>query len=907
MNEPQPVVPSGGNQPAPVSSAAAEAKPPVNPLATVARPAGAPVRVAVGLAKSPARQALDELNNRAAVFSTLVTTKIEAPVTEPGVPKALVVAKQLTAAETIAQLEKSLAQLIALSKTIELVNTLGTPGDQRSVIIGSALMPLAVMNVAERMRHNQVFSESEERLARTFLAGNGQEINVPEWFSTVRPLIEIYCRMKELPGPEVYLETSKVAEPQFAPLRRNFAAAQQAHMDACNTKGSDSDLALAKSVAVEAIVKQMDELLANTKDIQPQTIEECCHRVELTALPNYQSLQALQGIQRSINFLLRAAFLPTEKAEDKAVNVDIPEIVRGEQLNTGRVRVDLSLALKEVSAPEHKIRLINLFCDAREELVRIQKSVANLGRGSNTSVSRGLNELETSLGCLVSASGSIDRDLVGSALSEKESALQPALGRLFSQKVRRVREGSSGSGAAYEMISVFDLREQVPALQRLIERQLLSPPNEAVFYDNLLSSGTFGKLTEWVKSVRTLVENKKYRELASVLDKEIDLVAKAGASAEYQRKAVLLFTLSALSEKQEIKECLKGCLTKLDQIKDIANAFSTELCKSSDSLKEYGEGLRKKIERAYSFDLSDYWGQREMVQRWHKQLEDNIKLLKNPQAWEGSSPDLVFLNGFLLFGLPGAGKTYLVKCMAVQLGLSLVNISKEDMASAPQSGKKSWETAPTGPPSAEKSVEAIVQEFANFLKTKITEAKDIMKRTNAPACFLLIDELEAEFAKRTSLQGSPRDVGVVNSMLRIIEREMRANPEIFFVGATNHIDMVDPAALRPGRYGIHMEIKLPNADEIKEFFSKALRVQGVTLPEPEKNLDKLAEAASGMTALSLNQTVTRFCALKRIDAAGGTVDKIDIEELLTCAKEMKANQADMLAIKKAMKAAAGED
>jgi hypothetical protein len=145
------------------------------------------------------------------------------------------------------------------------------------------------------------------------------------------------------------------------------------------------------------------------------------------------------------------------------------------------------------------------------------------------------------------------------------------------------------------------------------------------------------------------------------------------------------------------------------------------------------------------------------------------------------------LESCLLFGPPGTGKTSLAKALAKGAGLQLVMTSVAE-----------WFSASDG------HLGAVVKEQKRFFASL---------RASRP-CVAFIDELDA-LPSRGSLSGSSNGdfwAPIITGMLLGIDTLRQACPDVVLIAATNHLDRVDPALCRPGRFDRLIEIAPPNVE-----------------------------------------------------------------------------------------------
>ena len=174
-------------------------------------------------------------------------------------------------------------------------------------------------------------------------------------------------------------------------------------------------------------------------------------------------------------------------------------------------------------------------------------------------------------------------------------------------------------------------------------------------------------------------------------------------------------------------------------------------------------------------------------------------------------------NGVLLSGPPGTGKTLLVRALATESGFSFITVDAAALFSK-------W---------VGESEKALRQVF--------------LKARQASPCILFFDELDTIFPRRGHAQdfgGRERLIGQFLAELGSLE----AFSEVIVIGATNRMDLLEPALLSPGRFSFVIELKPPGVEEREAIL--AIHARDVPL-HPDVSVQRLAEQTEGFTGAEL--------------------------------------------------------
>ena len=173
--------------------------------------------------------------------------------------------------------------------------------------------------------------------------------------------------------------------------------------------------------------------------------------------------------------------------------------------------------------------------------------------------------------------------------------------------------------------------------------------------------------------------------------------------------------------------------------------------------------------------------------------------------------------GVLLSGPPGSGKTLLVRAMATESGFNFITVDAAALFSK-------WVGE------SEKALRQV------FLKAK-----------QASPCILFFDELDTIFPRRDAQGESAGRERLVGQFIGELDA-LNLLSEVMVVGATNRMDLVDPALLNPGRLGMVVKLEIPNAlerEEILRAHTRGLPISGTV------DYGALAELTEGLNGAEL--------------------------------------------------------
>ncbi len=205
------------------------------------------------------------------------------------------------------------------------------------------------------------------------------------------------------------------------------------------------------------------------------------------------------------------------------------------------------------------------------------------------------------------------------------------------------------------------------------------------------------------------------------------------------------------------------------------------------------------------------------LQEEKEELREIVDFLKLPQKYVRVGARIP--KGVLLEGPPGTGKTLLAKAVAGEAGVPFFSISGSDF------------------------VEMFVGVGASRVRDLFADAK-----RNHP-CIVFIDEIDAVARRRGSGMGGGHDEREQTLNQLLVEMDgFGVNEGIIVMAATNRVDILDPAILRPGRFDRKIVVGRPDVKGREEI----LQVHAKNKPLAEDvDLKQIAQTTAGMTGADL--------------------------------------------------------
>lgn len=205
------------------------------------------------------------------------------------------------------------------------------------------------------------------------------------------------------------------------------------------------------------------------------------------------------------------------------------------------------------------------------------------------------------------------------------------------------------------------------------------------------------------------------------------------------------------------------------------------------------------------------------LQEEKEELEEVVDFLKNPNMYTSLGARIP--KGILLVGPPGTGKTLLAKAVAGEAGVPFFSISGSNF----------------------------VEMFVGVGASRVRDLFEQAKR-NAP-CIIFIDEIDAVARRRGTGLGGGHDEREQTLNQMLVEMDgFGVNEGIIVMAATNRVDILDPAILRPGRFDRKVGVGRPDIQGRREILE--VHAKGKPLGD-DVDLDQIARTTAGFTGADL--------------------------------------------------------
>ena len=227
------------------------------------------------------------------------------------------------------------------------------------------------------------------------------------------------------------------------------------------------------------------------------------------------------------------------------------------------------------------------------------------------------------------------------------------------------------------------------------------------------------------------------------------------------------------------------------------------------------------------------------------ELEEIVDFLKQPEKYFGTGAKIP--KGALLTGKPGTGKTLLARAIAGESSVPFIQCSGS----------------------------SFVEMFVGVGAKRVREVFEIA-RENEP-CIIFIDEIDA-IGKKRSMNGfaaNDEREQTINQLLTEMDGFDNTS-QIVVIGATNRIDILDDALLRPGRFDRKIQVSLPDVHGREEILKVHAKDKMLSV---DVSLRDLAKQTTGFSGADL-ANVMNECAIRAVrDGKSGMITPDIVEDV----------------------------
>ena len=278
-----------------------------------------------------------------------------------------------------------------------------------------------------------------------------------------------------------------------------------------------------------------------------------------------------------------------------------------------------------------------------------------------------------------------------------------------------------------------------------------------------------------------------------------------------------------------------------------------------DALKEVRPSALREVQvQVPNVTWDDVGGLDELKEELREAIEWPIKHKEAFDYVDVTSP-----KGVLLYGPPGTGKTLIAKALAKMTDSNFISIKGPELLSK-------WVGE------SEKGVREIFR-----------------KARQAAPCIIFFDEIDALVPRRSGGDSSHVSENVVSQILTEIDG-LEELHDVMIIGATNRLDIVDEALLRPGRFDRIIEVPKPDAKGREHIFQIHSKKKPLA---NDVNMAKIIELTNGFTGAEIAAIANRaaIMALKRyVDGKSKNVKEIKItqQDLLDAIEKIKPREKE---------------
>jgi cell division protease FtsH len=322
-------------------------------------------------------------------------------------------------------------------------------------------------------------------------------------------------------------------------------------------------------------------------------------------------------------------------------------------------------------------------------------------------------------------------------------------------------------------------------------------------------------------------------------------IAKQPSSKQKRSKKIFIATVQVLI----IVAVFLGCNIFINLIKensyvnnkvvDIASGINPEDPDANNSSNNRQDNKIDIIKPgSLKTNLADVAGLQEPKQ----EVQDVINYLKNPAQFRrlGAKPP----KGIIMFGPPGTGKTYLARAIAGEANVTFISVSGSQFD----------------------------QEYVGVGASRVRQLFQIA-RQNAP-CIIFIDEIDSVAGNRR-LHDTSSSAQTVNQLLTEMDGiDSTKNTDVIVIAASNRLDSIDQAILRPGRFDRQIKLDLPTIKERAEIIN--IHIKKIKI-DASVSQDSIAKMTAGFSGAEIANLINE-AAIIATNHNKASVDASDFEQ-----------------------------
>lgn len=296
------------------------------------------------------------------------------------------------------------------------------------------------------------------------------------------------------------------------------------------------------------------------------------------------------------------------------------------------------------------------------------------------------------------------------------------------------------------------------------------------------------------------------------------------------------------------KEAAMGCLRQVVPVLGANPLSDDSLLQLRVSMNDFlgaWKGIEPSVTREVYVEIPNVgWDQVGGLAEIKEKLAEAVEWpLKYPELF--AQAKLAPVKGILLYGPPGTGKTLVAKAIATTSAANFISVK--------------------GP--------ALMSRWVGESEKGI---RDIFKKARlATPCIIFFDELDAIVPLRGS--DHPATERVLSQLLTEMDgiEEMHG---VLVMGATNRIDMIDPALLRPGRFDLHLEFPIPDSEARSQILNIHCAHKPLHIDTDMQQLVEATEGFSGAQIAHLSRKATLLAIKELVHTADPSPEKLVVRQ-----------------------------